>query len=108
MALTNRDELCVCQITEMLELSPATVSRHMSILHNARLVTSRKDSRWVYYRLSSAFPPLLLQWLNESMGQSREVAHDDERLKCIVPRRLDTSCTLQKSIMDCQTGQLRI
>gem|GEM_PF-7121620 len=41
-ALMSRDELCVCQITEMLQLAPATVSRHMTILQHARLVQSRK------------------------------------------------------------------
>ncbi|MDZ7761635.1 MAG: ArsR family transcriptional regulator [Desulfovermiculus sp.] len=29
------EELCVCQITELLRLATATVSRHMSILQNA-------------------------------------------------------------------------
>ena len=104
MALTKRDELCVCQITEMLELSPATVSRHMSILHSARLVTSRKDSRWVYYRLSSTFPPLVLQWLKESMGRSREAAHDDERLKNMFPRGLVESCMMEKRKNGCLAG----
>lgn len=52
MALMNQ-ELCVCQITELLKLAPSTVSKHMSILDHARLVESRKEGRWVYYRLAS-------------------------------------------------------
>jgi len=107
MALSTRDELCVCQITDMLELSPATVSRHMSILHNARLVASRKDSRWVYYRLSGSFPPVLLQWLKNSMGESKEAAQDNERLKSIVPRGLVESCSMQKGTMGCHPGKPR-
>ncbi|MBN1151901.1 MAG: winged helix-turn-helix transcriptional regulator, partial [Dehalococcoidia bacterium] len=39
--LMAHDELCVCQITALLELATATVSRHMSILYGARLVQSR-------------------------------------------------------------------
>jgi len=92
IALTKIDELCVCQITEMLELAPATVSRHMSILQNARLVKSRKDSRWVYYRLSSTFPPSLLQWLKESLAQAGECVRDDGRLKRIIALGLDELC----------------
>ncbi|MBW2408107.1 MAG: winged helix-turn-helix transcriptional regulator, partial [Deltaproteobacteria bacterium] len=34
MALKDR-ELCVCQIIELLDLAPSTVSKHMSILANA-------------------------------------------------------------------------
>jgi len=58
MALRTR-ELCVCQIIDMLGLAPSTVSKHISILKNARLVDSRKDGRWVYYRPAAedAMPP---------------------------------------------------
>ena len=43
------EELCVCQIIELLELAPSTVSKHMSVLKQARMVDSRKDGRWTYY-----------------------------------------------------------
>ena len=51
MALTG-GELCVCQIIELLGLAPSTVSKHMAILHQAGLVETRKDGRWIYYRLA--------------------------------------------------------
>ena len=44
-------ELCVCQLIELVQLAPSTVSKHLSILNQAELVESRKDGRWVYYRL---------------------------------------------------------
>ncbi|MGA9236606.1 MAG: metalloregulator ArsR/SmtB family transcription factor, partial [Desulfobacterales bacterium] len=50
-ALQGR-ELCVCQLIELLGLAPSTVSKHLSILRNARLIDSRKEGRWMYYRLS--------------------------------------------------------
>ncbi len=74
--LFAQNELCVCQITALLNLAVATVSRHMSILRTAHLVQSRKDGRWVYYRLSETFPPLLRQWLSESLSQSPEARAD--------------------------------
>ncbi len=46
----QKGELCVCQITELLALAPSTVSKHMSILKAAGLVTSHKRGRWIYYR----------------------------------------------------------
>jgi DNA-binding transcriptional ArsR family regulator len=45
-------ELCVCQIVELLGLAPSTVSKHMAILKQARLVDSRKQGRWMFYRLA--------------------------------------------------------
>lgn len=45
-------ELCLCQIVDVLGLSPATVSKHMNVLHDAGLVERRKDGRWHFYRLA--------------------------------------------------------
>lgn len=50
MALMEK-ELCACQITELLQLAPSTVSKHMSILKRAGLIKSRKNGRWIYYGL---------------------------------------------------------
>ena len=64
-ALRDR-ELCVCQLIDMLELSPSTVSTHLSILRTARLLNGRKEGRWMHYSLaddrrrpmvSAAIPP---------------------------------------------------
>ena len=45
-------ELCVFQVTELLGLAPSTVSKHTSILKQARLVDSRKNGHWIYYLLA--------------------------------------------------------
>ena len=55
LALAGR-ELCVCQIVELLGLAPSTVSKHMSILKQARLVDARKAGRWINYRLADEDP----------------------------------------------------
>jgi ArsR family transcriptional regulator len=47
----RRRELCVCQITELFGFAPSTMSKHLSILHHAGLIQSRKTERWVHYRL---------------------------------------------------------
>ncbi len=51
LMMLSRGELCVCQLIEMLGLAPSTVSKHMSILRQARLVDASKHGRWMYYRL---------------------------------------------------------
>ena len=48
--LAGADELCVCQLR--LGLSQPTVSHHLRILREARLVeVARKRGTWIYYRL---------------------------------------------------------
>ena len=54
----RRGELCVCQITELFGLAPSTVSKHLSMLHHAGLILSRKSERWVYYRLPDKSAPV--------------------------------------------------
>jgi ArsR family transcriptional regulator, arsenate/arsenite/antimonite-responsive transcriptional repressor len=95
-ALLGREELCVCQIVEMLQLSAATVSRHVSILQNAHLVEGRKDGRWVFYRLADPFPSALRSWLLTSLADSPEVASDRTRLEAILICSPEEICRRQK------------
>jgi DNA-binding transcriptional ArsR family regulator len=58
-------ELCVCQMTAVLELAPSTVSQHLSVLSRGGLLADRKDGKLVFYRLredgaaATILPPLL-------------------------------------------------
>jgi len=104
MTLKGCGELCVCQITEMLKLATPTVSRHMSVLQQAGLVKSRKDSRWVYYRLSETFPPLLMQWLEDGLVDSKDMARDKEKINSILADGLDWLCQTQKKRRELAAG----
>jgi len=52
LAAVRDGELCVCQLTALLELAPSTVSAHLAELRNAGLLAERREGRWVYYRLA--------------------------------------------------------
>lgn len=89
MALAHQKELCACHISELLRVSPPTVSRHMNILETAGLVTARKDSRWVHYRLSDetrepAMRPLI-KWLGEALKAAPAIVQDRTTLGGIAP-----------------------
>ena len=81
-------ELCVCQVTELLGLAPSTISKHLSILHQAGLAESRKDGRWIFYRLpGKAAPPAVrraIAWVAEAMNGDERVAEDAARLTQIL------------------------
>ncbi len=44
------DELCVCEITPLVDVSESAVSHALAELADAGLVTKRKDGRWRKYR----------------------------------------------------------
>ena len=95
----RRGELCVCQITELFGLAFSTVSKHLSILHHAGLIQSRKSERWVYYRLPGpAAPPAVreaLAWVKKSLAQTREAASDAKRLNRVLKTDLAVICRRQ-------------
>jgi ArsR family transcriptional regulator len=95
-ALIRKDELCVCQIVEMLGLATGTVSRHMSVLQRAGIVQSRKDGRWVYYRLGKSFPFQLRDWLTETLVDSRQIVADQESVESILSCGTEVICRQKK------------
>jgi ArsR family transcriptional regulator len=51
--LLTRQESCVCEIEDMLNLSQSLVSNHLAVLRQAGLVKARRDAedaRWIFYR----------------------------------------------------------
>jgi len=44
-------EMCVCELTELVEADQSTVSRHLAILKGAGLIADRKEGAQVFYRL---------------------------------------------------------
>ena len=89
-------ELCVCQLVALLRLAPSTVSKHLSILRAARLVDSRKDGRWMYYRLSVKFRTAatgkVLSLLFEDMDRTNRVAADRKLRKKICREDVEALC----------------
>jgi len=98
MALSG-GELCVCQIVELLELAPSTVSKHMSILRQARLVEGRRDGRWMHYRLpgrdASKAIGDAVAWVRHSLAESPQTAQDKKRLAAILAVDPEEICRRQ-------------
>lgn len=89
-------ELCVCQLIALLDLAPSTVSKHLTILRAARLVESRKDGRWMFYRLSREFktPSVskMLALLFEDMEKTSRMVADRKKLKRICGEDMEKLC----------------
>jgi DNA-binding transcriptional ArsR family regulator len=95
----RKGELCVCQITELFGLAPSTVSKHLSILSQAGLVESRKDGRWIYYKLpgNSAAVEVreAIDWIEKSLDGNPRVAADQKHLKRILKQDPAELCRKQ-------------
>jgi ArsR family transcriptional regulator len=86
-------ELCLCQIIEVLGLSPATVSKHMNLLYQAGLVQRRKEGRWQFYRLTNgegtALARRALDWVTRELEVDPAVRDDARRIRKVRRQNLD-------------------
>lgn len=100
-------ELCVCQLIELLGLAPSTVSKHLSILKNARLINSKKIGRWMYYRLADKDAPEqvtgVLEWVFRSLVEISQISQDNKRLKEILKIDPEVLCSRQSRSGSCGT-----
>jgi len=96
----EKGELCVCQITELFNFATSTISKHLSVLHEAGLIQSRKAERWVYYRLTeSAASPAVsesLDWVHKSVASTEEALADSKKLKKILATDTAELCRRQR------------
>jgi ArsR family transcriptional regulator, arsenate/arsenite/antimonite-responsive transcriptional repressor len=95
----RQGELCVCQITELFGLAPSTISKHLSVLFQAGLVESRKNGRWIYYKLPRNGAPVAVReaidWIEKSLGEDARVAGDRKTLKRILKQDPAELCKKQ-------------
>ena len=70
--LMGDQEICVCYFVEILNQPQPKISRHLAYLRNAGIVTTRRDGKWMHYRI--VMPPNegatrvlqeILQWFKE-------------------------------------------
>ncbi len=92
-------ELCVCQIVELLGLAQSTVSKHLSVLHQARLIDSRKEGRWMFYRATEKDSPAeareIAAVVARLLANNPEAREDAKRLKEILKIDRDELCRRQ-------------
>jgi ArsR family transcriptional regulator len=60
LKLLSKEELCACEVMAALELTQPTASHHVGILERSGLVTSRKEGKWIFYKISDAKVETLL------------------------------------------------
>lgn len=86
--MLEQKSMCVCEITEILQLANSTVSKHLSILKNADLIVSQKEGRWINYKINpegnkyvNALEDIMKDWINDDpvIGEDREKVHTVDR-----------------------------
>ena len=86
-------ELCLCQIIEVLGLAPSTVSKHMNVLQQARLVQCRKRGKWHFYRLpagrAGSAAKRALTWIVAELRDDPMIAKDAKKIRDVRKQDLE-------------------
>ena len=53
LRLIADEELCSCEVMAALELTQPTTSHHLGILERAGLLTSKRNGKWVFYKIAN-------------------------------------------------------
>jgi ArsR family transcriptional regulator, arsenate/arsenite/antimonite-responsive transcriptional repressor len=80
-------ERCVCEITPHIPTAFSVVSHHLGVLEQAGIITSRRDGRWMRYRLTDN---AVLELLNSA----RLLAQRGKTGRCTArrPKASDRAC----------------
>ena len=94
-------ELCLCQIIQVLGLSPATVSKHMNTLELARLVERTRRGKWRFYKLAdgsgSRAVKQALAWVLDEIRRDPKLSEDARKIKKVRRQNLDESSACYRS-----------
>ncbi|WP_275099962.1 metalloregulator ArsR/SmtB family transcription factor [Sedimenticola hydrogenitrophicus] len=72
--LAESDELCVCELTQALDLPQPKISHHLGALRKAGLVLDRKEGLWIHYRINPGLPT----WARDVIGTTAAGIRDQE------------------------------
>jgi len=86
-SLLKIKELCVCELTTLLNVSQPAISQHLRKLKLLNLVNERKKGQWVYYSLRA--PHKDDKMLKAIIEQLPDLTHiinslDSEETSCII------------------------
>jgi ArsR family transcriptional regulator, arsenate/arsenite/antimonite-responsive transcriptional repressor len=89
--LLSAGEVCVCYFVEVLGTNQPKISRHLAYLRRAGVVVSRREGKWMHYRIATPEDARAARVFGEVMAwlaEDREMQRDRARLEnfCCAPQ----------------------
>lgn len=85
LLLLLQRELCVCEITFILEMEQSRISHQLRVLRNADIVEDIRDGKWIIYRVSEDKKKNLNlifdQLIGDNLTDLEEIIKDHEKLQ---------------------------
>jgi ArsR family transcriptional regulator len=96
IAALRQRELCVCELCDALEATQSTLSTHLTSLREAGITRTRKQGKWIYYRLSDEAAPLIETFLRHFTDAKwdKRMRRDTDRLRQRLKLRENGCCNV--------------
>jgi ArsR family transcriptional regulator len=81
--LLGEDEVCVCFLVEILQTNQPNISRHLAYLRRAGIVATRREGKWMHYRIvepPDAYGVTVLSDVRAWLAQDKQMQRDRSRL----------------------------
>lgn len=92
--LQKEGELCVCELSRIIESIQPKISRHLALMRNSGLVSDERRGQWVYYSLNQTLPGWAKRIIESALENLTKVEPYHSDIKKI--------CTLKKENL-CKT-----
>ncbi len=110
LALLREQELCVCEICDVLGLTQSTLSTHLQVIRKAGLVSARKEGKWMYYAISPDAKPIvrsLFKAFAPSLKGDATLRQDGKKLTRRLAMRENGSCCVGFANSKCCSEKAR-
>lgn len=84
MLIAHEKEVCVCELVHALGAEQSKISRHLSAMKNAGLLTAHRKAQWVYYALNhnqEAWQQQIITAAIAGASNDPQIMKDRKRLK---------------------------
>ncbi|MFC1936975.1 ArsR/SmtB family transcription factor [Chloroflexota bacterium] len=83
--LLEKEDCCVCEIMQALDISQSRASRNLGILRDAGFLMARRQGAWILYfvdwQAANRYAARLAQLLRDSPISDKVLEEDKQRLK---------------------------
>jgi DNA-binding transcriptional ArsR family regulator len=87
-------EACVCHLESLLELRQAYISQQLMLLRKKKIITSRREGKYIYYRLVKPQVLDIVQVAGEMLEIPRDALTIQDHSNCECPK-----CNLEENII---------
>jgi ArsR family transcriptional regulator len=96
------EPMCVCELADILQMPPSSVSSHLQVIKKSGMLDSEKCEKWIYYRLARTHRPLvkaMAQFFETSPASSPVLKIDAKRAVARLAGRHKTCCPPPRALV---------